>query len=59
MGGGGVSYNVRPYYADYYIQIRATNVVCTVSMHGTSTIVFISVPLSAPFVKNRAGAGKG
>ena len=45
MGGpGGVSYNVRPYYADYYIQIRATNVICTVSKQIDQTTTLRAMP---------------
>ena len=43
-GGGGVSYNVRPYYADYYIHIRATNVVCTVSKQIDQTTTLRAMP---------------
>lgn len=43
-GGGGVSYDVRPYYADYYIQIRATNVVCTVSKQIDQTTTLRAMP---------------
>ena len=31
-GGGGTDYAARPYYGDYMIEIRATNVTCAVSM---------------------------
>lgn len=43
-GPGGVSYNVRPYYADYYIQIRAANVFCTVSKQVDQTTTLRAMP---------------
>lgn len=43
-GGGGTDYAARPYYGDYMIEVRATNVTCVVSMQVDQSTTLKTMP---------------